>query len=110
MFFVIFPDTFDSEFLTLRGLLEEAGALEQFEAQGITILMYLLITFAQAMTIKDSSRNGNRKNNDIYESKRTVVRRGKYSSGLSKKRYWNCKINRSNYEFCYVNQTGENPV
>ena len=51
MFFVIFPDTFDSEFMTLRGLLEEAGALEQFEAQGITIPMYLLITSVQAVTI-----------------------------------------------------------
>ena len=51
LFFVIFSDTFDSEFLTLRGLLEEAGALEQFEAQGITIPMYLLITSVQAVTI-----------------------------------------------------------
>lgn len=48
---MIFPDTFDSEFMTLRGLLEEAGALEQFEAQGITIPMYLLITSVQAVTI-----------------------------------------------------------
>ena len=51
LFFVIFPDTFDSEFMTLRGLLEEAGALEQFEARGITIPMYLLITSVQAVTI-----------------------------------------------------------
>lgn len=51
LFFLIFPNTFDSEFLTLRGLLEEAGAAEQFEAQGITILMYLLITSIQAVTI-----------------------------------------------------------
>jgi len=51
LFFVIFPDTFDSEFLTLRGILEEAGALEQFEAQGLTIPMYLLITSLQAVTI-----------------------------------------------------------
>ena len=51
LFFVIFPDTFDSEFLTLRGILEEAGALAQFEAQGITIPMYLLITSVQAVTI-----------------------------------------------------------
>ena len=50
MGFVIFPDTFDSEFLTLRGILEEAGALEQFETQGITIPMYLLITSVQAVT------------------------------------------------------------
>lgn len=51
LFFVIFPDTFDSEFLTLRGILEEAGALAQFEAQGLTIPMYLLITSVQAVTI-----------------------------------------------------------
>ncbi len=51
LFFVIFPDTFDYEFLTLRGILEEAGALEQFEAQGITIPTYLLITSIQAVTI-----------------------------------------------------------
>ena len=51
LFFLIFPGTFDSEFLTLRGLLEEAGAAEQFEAQGITIPMYLLITSIQAVTI-----------------------------------------------------------
>ena len=50
LFFVIFPYTFDAEFLTLRGLLEEAGALEQFEAQGITIPMYLLISGIQAVT------------------------------------------------------------
>ena len=51
LFFVIFPDTFDSEFMTLRGLLEEAGALEQFEAKGITMPMYLLITSIQAVTV-----------------------------------------------------------
>lgn len=51
LFFLIFPDTFDSEFLVLRGLLEKAGAAEQFEAQGITIPMYLLITSIQAVTI-----------------------------------------------------------
>ncbi len=51
LFFVIFPDTFDSEFLTLRGILEEAGALAQMEAQGLTIPMYLLITSVQAVTI-----------------------------------------------------------
>ena len=48
---MIFPDTFDSEFMTLRGLLEEAGALEQFEAKGITMPMYLLITSIQAVTV-----------------------------------------------------------
>lgn len=51
LFFLIFPNTFDSEFLTLRGLLEEAGAAEQLEAQGITMPMYLLITSIQAVTI-----------------------------------------------------------
>ncbi|MCM1157584.1 MAG: CPBP family intramembrane metalloprotease [Bacteroidales bacterium] len=50
LFFVIFPDAFDSGFLTLHGILEEAGALEQFEAQGITMPMYILITTIQAVT------------------------------------------------------------
>lgn len=50
LFFAIFPDAFDSEFLTLHGMLEEAGALEQFEAQGITMPMYMLITSIQAVT------------------------------------------------------------
>ncbi len=50
LFFVIFPDAFDSEFLTLYGMLEEAGALEQFEAQGLTMPLYLLITTIQAVT------------------------------------------------------------
>ena len=51
LFFVIFPDAFDSEFLTLHGILEETGALEQFEAQGLTMPMYLLISSIQAVTI-----------------------------------------------------------
>ncbi|MCM1185308.1 MAG: CPBP family intramembrane metalloprotease [Lachnoclostridium sp.] len=50
LFFAIFPDAFDSEFLTIHGILEEAGALEQFEAQGLTIPMYLLVTGIQAVT------------------------------------------------------------
>lgn len=50
LFFAIFPDAFDSEFLTLHGLLEEAGALEQLEAQGLTVPMYLLISAIQAVT------------------------------------------------------------
>lgn len=51
LFFVFFPNTFDSEFLTMRGMLEEAdGALEQLEAQGLTISMYILITAIQAIT------------------------------------------------------------
>ncbi|MCM1173643.1 MAG: CPBP family intramembrane metalloprotease [Blautia sp.] len=50
LFFAFFPDAFDSEFLTLHSILEEAGALEQFEAQGLTIPMYLLITTVQAVT------------------------------------------------------------
>lgn len=43
LFFLIFPETFDSEFLTLRGLLGESG--------DITIPMYLLISSVQAVTI-----------------------------------------------------------
>ena len=50
LFFVLFPDAFDSEFLTLRGILEETGALQQLEAQGLTVPMYLLITTIQAVT------------------------------------------------------------
>ena len=50
LFFAFFPDAFDSEFLTLHSLLEEAGALEQFEALGITMPMYLLITAIPAVT------------------------------------------------------------
>lgn len=51
LFFLIFPHTFDSEFLTVYGMLEEAGALEQFEAQGLTVPVYLLISSIQAVTI-----------------------------------------------------------
>ncbi len=50
LFFLVFPHTFDSEFLTLYGILEEAGALEQFEAQGLTMPVYLLISSIQAVT------------------------------------------------------------
>lgn len=50
LFFVFFPNTFDPEFLTMRGMLEEAGALEQLEAQGLTMPMYILITAIQAVT------------------------------------------------------------
>lgn len=50
LFFVIFPYTFDSEFQTLNNLLEEAGVLEQFEAQGITVQMYILSTTVMAVT------------------------------------------------------------
>ena len=50
LFFVFFPNTFDPEFLTMRGMLEEAGALEQLEAQGFTMPMYILITAIQAVT------------------------------------------------------------
>lgn len=51
LFFIIFPNAFDSEFLTLRGLMEEAGTLEQLESQGLTIQMGILITIIQAVTI-----------------------------------------------------------
>ena len=49
MFFLFFPKAFDSEFLTLRGLMEEA-ALEKLEAQGLTIPIYILISSIQAIT------------------------------------------------------------
>lgn len=50
LFFAFFPDAFDSEFLTLRSILEETGTLQQLEAQGLTMPMYLLITSIQAVT------------------------------------------------------------
>lgn len=49
LFFIIFPKSFDSEFLTLRGFMEEA-ALEKLEAQGLTIPIYILISSIQAIT------------------------------------------------------------
>lgn len=51
LFFIIFPNAFDSEFLTLKGLLEDTGALEQLESQGLTIQMGILITIIQEVTI-----------------------------------------------------------
>lgn len=50
LFFAFFPDAFDSEFLTMRSMLEEAGALKQLETQGLTIPMYIMITSIQAVT------------------------------------------------------------
>ena len=50
LFFVVFPYTFDSEFLSIRNSLEAAGQLELLEAQGITIPMYLLSAAVQAIT------------------------------------------------------------
>lgn len=51
LFFVIFPHTYDSEFSTMYGVLDEAGMLEQFESQGMTMPMYILISTIQAVTI-----------------------------------------------------------
>lgn len=51
LFFTIFPDAYDSEFVTLRSLVEEAGALEQLESQGLTIPMYILSTSILAVTV-----------------------------------------------------------
>lgn len=51
LFFAVFPSAFDSEFLTLRSLMEEAGTLEQLESQGLTIPMGILITAVQAVTV-----------------------------------------------------------
>lgn len=50
LFFVIFPNAFDTEFTTIRLQLEQAGALDTLEAQGITIPIYILITSIQAIT------------------------------------------------------------
>ena len=50
LFFVIFPNAFDTEFTTIRSQLEQAGALDKLEAQGITIPIYILITCIQAIT------------------------------------------------------------
>lgn len=51
LFFAFFPDAYDPEFLTLHRLLEETGALEQMEEQGLTVPIYLLISTIQAVTI-----------------------------------------------------------
>ena len=51
LFFVIFPNAYDGEFETLRSILQDAGALEQLEAQGLTIKSYLIISTIQAVTI-----------------------------------------------------------
>lgn len=50
LFFAVFPDAFDYEFLTLCSLMEEAGTLEQLESQCLTIPMNILITAVQAVT------------------------------------------------------------
>lgn len=50
LFFVIFPNAFDTEFTTIRLQLEQAGALDILEAQGITIPIYILIASIQAIT------------------------------------------------------------
>ncbi|MDE5768837.1 MAG: CPBP family intramembrane metalloprotease [Oscillospiraceae bacterium] len=51
LFFAVFPDAFDSDFQTACSILEEQGALEQLEAQGITIPMYLAVTAILAVTV-----------------------------------------------------------
>ena len=51
LFFAIFPNAYDGEFETMRSLMQEAGALEQLEAQGLTIKSYLIISTIQAVTI-----------------------------------------------------------
>ena len=50
LFFMLIPKAFDPEFTTIRLQLEQVGALEQLEAQGLTIPMYILITSIQALT------------------------------------------------------------
>lgn len=51
LFFVIFPNAYDGEFKTMRSLMQEAGALKQLEAQGLTIKSYMVISTIQAVTI-----------------------------------------------------------
>ena len=51
LFFAIFPNAYDGEFETLRSILQDAGALEQLEAQGLTVKSYLIISTIQAVTI-----------------------------------------------------------
>ncbi len=51
LFFGILPNAYDGEFETMRSLMEEAGALEQLEAQGLTIKSYLVISTISAVTI-----------------------------------------------------------
>lgn len=50
LFFVIFSDTYDSEFQTMHNLLEESGALEQFESMGISLKTYAILTTVMAVT------------------------------------------------------------
>ena len=50
LFFIIFPKTFDPEFITIRLQLEQVGVLEKLEAQGLTIPIYIVITYVQAIT------------------------------------------------------------
>lgn len=50
LFFVVFPNAFDSEFLILHDNLEKAGALEQLNAQGLTIPMCILLTVIFSVT------------------------------------------------------------
>lgn len=51
LFFVIFPNAYDGELETMRSLMQEAGALKQLEAQGLTIKSYMVISTIQAVTI-----------------------------------------------------------
>lgn len=50
LFFIIFPKAYDPEFTSLRLQLEQAGALEQLEVQGLTVPMYVMIASIQAIT------------------------------------------------------------
>lgn len=51
LFFIILPKTFDPEFTTIRLQLEQVGALQQLEAQGVTIPMYLVTNSISAITL-----------------------------------------------------------
>ena len=50
LYFAIFPDTIDWEFSGMRLQLEQAGTLEQLEAQGLTMPMYVIIGVIASVT------------------------------------------------------------
>jgi len=51
LFFIFFPNAYDGEFTGLQSLMEEAGALEEMEAQGITFDKYMIIGTVSSLTI-----------------------------------------------------------
>ena len=50
LFFLIFPQAYDSEYSVMRGVLEQANALAVLESQGVSIKTYLIVSSIQAVT------------------------------------------------------------